>query len=374
MATTTAAATQDVRIRLYDPADREPFLSLYETVWGQRKGRDWFEWRFEENPYRDGVQMVVAESGDEIIGVEPLLPFRVRTGTGTVDAYQPVDWLVHPDHRRQGVFTRMTEYLLQQYADRATLLFNFPSDALLPGLEKFDWRVVGDVPMRYRVHDPGHLYSGNGRLASTTTATLHLCGGVTKRLLSLLDRTDRRSTDVTVERHDGVPVETVRQLYARNVPRRFHLARDGGYLGWRFGNPRWRTTTYLGIRDGKPVVSAVVASERMGDSTCLNLLDVQPMNDLEGRAGAFRVVLSDILADHGEADLFRAPAHVYRDLLRRHCFWSDTTFPVSLATTTSTHVVRPLRNELTDDDWHLGGRELTDEDEWLLMPVDLDIE
>lgn len=43
----------------------------------------------------------------------------------------------------------MTEQLLSTTAERAELLFNFPSDALRPGLQKFDWTEVASVPMRY---------------------------------------------------------------------------------------------------------------------------------------------------------------------------------------------------------------------------------
>lgn len=66
--------------------------------------------------------MVVAEKDGDMVGAEPLLPFRLRVGPRTLDGYQPVDWIVHPDHRRQGFFSRMTEFFLEQYDD-ADLLF-----------------------------------------------------------------------------------------------------------------------------------------------------------------------------------------------------------------------------------------------------------
>ena len=105
--------SQQIQIRPYESADRERFLSLYQTVWDQSRSVDWFRWRFEENPYRDGVQMIVAEVDGELVGVEPILPFRLVTIASTYDVYQPVDWMVHPDYRRQGVFTRMTEALFE---------------------------------------------------------------------------------------------------------------------------------------------------------------------------------------------------------------------------------------------------------------------
>ncbi|MFW5974108.1 MAG: GNAT family N-acetyltransferase, partial [Natrialbaceae archaeon] len=142
------------QVRPYRPSDREEFLSLYESVWGRRKDADWFEWRFGANPYREEIRMIVADSEDGLVGAEPLLPFRLRADGTEWEAYQPVDWMVHPDHRRQGLFTRMTEQLLDRYLPEVSLLFNFPNSQLRPGLEQHDWEMVGSVVCRYRIQSP----------------------------------------------------------------------------------------------------------------------------------------------------------------------------------------------------------------------------
>ena len=167
-----AASEAPYAVRRYRPADRPGFLSLYEDVWGRPKGEAWFKWRFERNPYADGVEMVLAECDGRIVGAEPLLPLRLTDGTERVAAYQPVDWIVHPDHRRRGLFTRMTERLLEAYADRAALFFNFPSEALRPGLEKFDWTEVGPVATRYRVQRPGRAVADTKRPTSRAVSLL----------------------------------------------------------------------------------------------------------------------------------------------------------------------------------------------------------
>ena len=386
---TSQVTSGDGRIRFYDSSDRDGFLDLYETVWERSRGTDWFGWRFESNPYRDGVQMVVAERDGELVGAEPLLPFRLRAGSTTIDAYQPVDWIVHPDHRRRGLFTGMTERLLPAYSD-ADLLFNFPTDVLLPGLEKFDWRTVGDVPMSYRIHDPGHLRGEDGSNGSRFVhAALSAGGAVTRVGTALLDRINRPSSGVTVDRYDEVPVETLVELYASAVPRRLHVTRDEQFLRWRFANPNWDTTTYVASKGGHPVASLVAARERLDGFTCTHLLDVQPMVASALPEQVFATLLSAVVADHRDADLLKASSNVHPTLLSRFLFFGDTTFPLSRVTTTSTHVVRPLSLDSTGDTarengtghgdsgegpWQVGGLDLTDPDSWHLTLADVDIE
>jgi len=361
------------RIRPYRPHDRAEFLSLYETVWGYRKGRDWFEWRFQANPYRDGVQMIVAEADDEVVGVEPLLPFTLRVGDQRLAAYQPVDWLVHPDHRRQGLFTRMTERLLQYYADDAALLFNFPNDALLPGLETFDWRVVGDYPTSYRVQNPGPLLTDSvgPTTARTLDPVLSAASVAVTHGLCLLDRLNAPSTDDTVETHDSIPVETLERLYASAPPAAIHVPRDDAYLDWRFDNPNWETTAYVATDDGTPTASLVDATERRRGCTTTMILDVQPMTG--DHPEAVERLLVRLLRDNRDADLVKAPGWFAPRLRRRYGFWHDSTIAASRIPSVSRIAVRPL--PATDiDAWQVNGLSLTDRGNWRLALADLDID
>jgi hypothetical protein len=368
-------AEDDYRVRLYRPSDRAGFLSLYETVWGSRKGRDWFEWRFQSNPYRDGVQMVVAETDDGIVGVEPLLPFPLRIGDRRLTAYQPVDWLVHPAHRRRGLFTRMTERTLERYADDAALMFNFPTDALLPGLASFDWRVVGDLPTSYRVQNPHPLLTDavGPRAERALAPVFRVASVATKRAFALLDRYNAPSTDYHVDAYDGVPVDTVQRLYASTAPAAIHVPREAAYLNWRFDNPRWETTTYVATADGDPVGSIIAATERREDCTTAMVLDAQPMCD--DRAAVIEPLLVRFVRDNRDADVLKTPGWYAPRLRRRYGFWHDSALALSHLPTVSRATVRPLADELDDaDTWQIDGRRLTDCQNWRLTLADLDIE
>lgn len=372
----TAEDSSGVLIRPYETTDRERFLSLYETVWDRRKEQEWFDWRFSANPYRDGVQMVVAEQNGEMVGAEPLLPFRLRVGSRTLDAYQPVDWIVHPDYRRQGIFTQMTEFLLDQYDD-ADLLFNFPSDALLPGLEKFDWTTVGEVSMSYRVHHPQNLLGESvGTLTRALSSALNFA---TNGGLALLDRTNTPPNSITVERDSDIAIETLSELYASTVPERIHIPRDEAFLEWRFENPHWETTTYTALEDGIPIGSVVTATEDVDSYTRTNLIDIQPMDKSDSSSEAIDALLTAILTDHKDIGVLRATTGASGSF-RQYGFLPDRLFPVSRVTDSTTHVVRPLGSHRHEDsspiqqNFDTNGLDLVNSEDWLLLPADLDIE
>lgn len=373
--TASVEERNDYDVRSYRPDDREGFLSLYERVWGRTKGADWFEWRFEENPYATDVEMVVAERDGDLVGAEPLLPLPLQLGDRDLFAYQPVDWIVDPDHRRRGLFTRMTERLIDRYSARADLLFNFPSEMLLPGLRKFDWRVVGPLPQAYRVQNPSAMVTqkketsdlpGSTVVAGATEPLLHGWHRVRDRLRGSVD-------DVAVERYESVPVAELATLTADARPDRISVPRDRAFYEWRFDNPRWETTTYLARRDGDPVAAVVAATEHLDGYTYTQLLDVQPMREVEGRSGAVAALLADLVRDYRDVDLLKASSSVHEEVLRARGFLRDDAFPLSQVATRTTQVVRPLAAD-GDLKWHVDGRDLIDPDAWRLALADLDVE
>ncbi|WP_232703617.1 GNAT family N-acetyltransferase [Halobacterium wangiae] len=370
MAQEGAVAAEDYTIRLAQAGDREPFLSLYEDVWGRSKSEEWFEWRFERNPYATEVEMVVAERGETLVGAEPLLPMPLAVGADRIVSRQPVDWIVHPDHRRRGVFTRMTERLLSTFEDRTTLLFNFPSDALRPGLEKFDWTTVSEVTTRYRIHDVERIAAGEKHADSTTVGLLkHFAAPALSIGLGASRRLTTAPSDVTVERVDGVATDAIRGVYTETTPEAIHVPREEAYLEWRFANPLWETATYVARRGGDPVATVVVATESLPDSTTAYVLDTQPMATNSERAPAFAAAL-DAALDDLDTDIVKAPTDPFPSVLRRRGFLRDDNALLSRFSTLTSHAVRPLpiASAIEFD------RDVLDDEEWLLMLGDWDIE
>lgn len=371
-------AQTGAEVRPFRPDDRDGFLDLYEAVWGTRKSQEWFRWRFEHAPLVDEVPMVVAEDDGEIVGAEACLTVRLQIGSTTVLAFQPADWMVHPAHRRQGVFTRMTERLLARYDDGPPdLYYNFPSEAIRPGLLSQGWRVVGSLSTYYRVQDLSALAT-NVLSGETSTARLAAALGATgkpviRRVQSLRDRITAEGDEWEITRHDEVPAGTLVSLYRSSVPERIHVRRDGPFYRWRVANPRWDAVTYVAWDDGGPVASLVAATSASDDLRKVSVLDVLPA-DGSGPRGAVAALLEAVLADARDADVVKCAGEaIPSGVLRRHGFRADDSLPLSVVSKATTAVVRPAAADAPDGPWHVDGVDLTDRANWSVQLCGQDI-
>lgn len=364
--------TEEYSVRRYRPDDRSDFLSLYESVWGRARSEAWFEWRFEENPYGDGVSMVVAEADGELVGAEPCLPFELAAGRKRAAALQPADWIVHPDHRRRGLFTRMTERLLDRDAGGPfELYYNFPTDVLLPGLDSFDWHVVGERQTYYRIERPARLVDAKveGRLRTLGKAAVPL----SQLALRLRHRPPTAPDDVTVERHDEVPAWLFTALYLDGRPTRLHVARDEAFYDWRFENPAWETTAFVARREGTPVGGVVACREAVNGVTCTRIVDVQPMAPDDDRGDVYAALLAAVVEDDATADVFKVAGDVLPPSVLGRCgFRSDARFPLSKLGRRTVHVARPIGN-VDVEHWRIGGRDPTNPAHWTLSLAGQDI-
>lgn len=369
MEPTTTRGERDYEIRSFAPGDRDQFLDLYEAVWDHQRSADWFDWRFRENPASDRVRMVVAER-EGVVGAEPALTYRLRIGEVTVTALQPVDWIVHPDHRGVGLATRMTQARIDRDSD-AALYFNFPTPQLRPLLEKFDWHTVGQPTTYYRVQDPTALADRRGEGRATRIAS-RLLAPLASGYLGVRDRTAAVPDDVAVERLTGVPTATLADLYRRAVPDRAHVVRDEPYLEWRFANPNWDCRTYLARRQGRLIGSLVTCTDTVDGVTLVHLADALPL--VGGSAAAFRALLSAAVADAPSAAVLTASADpIPTRALADFGFVADDTAPLSRFVNPTTHVARPLPSTETAADWRIAGRAIDSAENWLLSLSDQDI-
>jgi hypothetical protein len=97
------------------------------------------------------------------------------------------------------------------------------------------------------------------------------------------------------------------------------------------------------------------------------------------RPAAVEALLGALLEDTTDVDLIRAPTDYYPGLFRRYGFCRDDAFPVSTASTRTTHAIRTPETSGTstvpaDQQSRLSAERLTDPDHWQLTLADLDIE
>ncbi|WP_101298068.1 GNAT family N-acetyltransferase [Halegenticoccus soli] len=360
-------------IRRYDPGDRDGVLALDRLVWGRPRGAEWFSWKYAENPYVDHVPVFVAERDGEIVGARPFLALPIRAGRRTALAFQPADTMVHPEHRRRGLFTRMTTSAIDHYADGdPDFFFNFPNDLSRSGYLKLGWREAGLRTTFYRIQNPQTL--APARMGAAGRALARLASPVSNGYCRACDRLSNSSRRFSVERHVDVPADVLASLYERRVPYQLHALREPRFYRWRFASPVWRRTTYVARRNGSPV-AAVIARTRTTNAgvTVTQIAEVTPLDGDREWLDALARLFDVALKGHAASDLIAvADCGLPREFLLKRGFLADDRPPLSsLKRSRCTIVARPFRPE-DESAWSVNGRQLADENSWLVSFAERD--
>lgn len=355
----------EYEIRPYESGDTEEFLALYSTVMDDEKQERWFAWKYEENPYTDHVAMMVGVCEGTIVGARPFFALPVSVNGEHGIALQPGDTMVHPDHRRQGLFTRMTERAIDRYADEHPFFFNFPNPRSRQGYIKLDWEIVSDRSSYYRVENPDRVAESlTDRRAVQFVSKIG--SPIAHGYYRLRGSTVSVPPQLDVRTEPEPPATDLASLYRTSTPNEIHVRRDEQFYQWRFDNPDWEYTTYLIDGETESEAAIVTGTSDDPDPRTTKIIDVLPLETAS--KDALRGLFSRILADHTETDLFVAPPQGVPDsVLREFGFHADTVPPLSFLTTRTTHVVRALA-----DNWTQRGLDIADSNNWHMTFVEGD--
>lgn len=330
-------------IRPFESGDLGQFLGLYREVFDSYLGEDWFAWKYLNNPYVESTPILVAERDGELVGARPFFGLSMRVDGTPVTAFQPSDTMVHPDHRRRGLFTRMTEAAIDRYGGgEPAFFFNFPNPNSLPGYRRMGWDVVGELPTLHRIQDPAALVRsrvGNplGRVVAPLTP-------VTRAYLRLLKwRAPRVPAEVSVSRRSDVPAEALSALYDDRPPDAVHAVRDRTFYRWRFRDAPRPYSAYVGLREGTARAGLVMSSGTDGSSPVTTIVDVVPAVSDADCQDVFVALLQAVLEDSREAASILAPGKLLLPAVQRWFGLYDRRTPgLSRFTRPAVHAVRTL--------------------------------
>ncbi|NUC74804.1 GNAT family N-acetyltransferase [Haloterrigena sp. SYSU A558-1] len=402
---TSKPSTSSCRVRPFEPSDRAPLLGLYEQVFGRERSVDWFRWKFEDNPYADHVPIVVAERDGDIVGCRAFFAQELRIDGTERIAFQPCDTMVHPDHRNEGLFSRMNEYALERYAGAdgpPACCFNFPNENSKPGNLKHGWREIGTVPVYYRPQDPigsvraltdgedGRDESGGfdrsargeewvvtdefgpgvdrdlpGGREPSADAETSVADALADVVASSQQAGDRLVTDADGEfdvvRFETPPPDVLESIYRRSIPPGIHTNRTAEFYRWRCSNPAHTYAAYVAMRDGGTPVAALICSDV---DEHLRIVETLP-REIEAEATAIDRLLAAVLADRSDNHYVTAFGETLPSPIQ-YRFYPDTRFPLST-------LIRPSARTLLARDF--GGARAIEEtavDDWTLSRLDLD--
>ena len=208
-------------IRRATAADLPAILELLGTALGwvpDAQHRRFFAWKHDENVFGPSAAWT-AMDGDRVVAFRSFLRWELEYGGRVERAVRAVDTATSPDHRRRGLFSRLTLHALEELrAEGVAVVFNTPNDQSRPGYLKMGWEVVAPrLPVLFRPRSPGALVRMAGARVPAEKWSSPTSAGVSAPEV-LADRP-------AVERLlASLPAEPAR-----------HTRRSAGYLAWRYG-------------------------------------------------------------------------------------------------------------------------------------------
>ncbi|WP_265107800.1 GNAT family N-acetyltransferase [Halosolutus halophilus] len=359
---------EDVVVRPYTTADRADVLALYESS-GRRQVDAWFRWKYEENPYADGVPMVVAERGGDIVGAVPCFTLAFAAGDRRISVGQPADVEIRPDDRHRGLESRFLERLESHCRSRDfALCTNVASGRDVSTRRALGWEPVGAVPTYYRLQRPTAVLDGGGGRSTHLSRVARPPASIYHRARETLVASPG---DVTVNRFADVPVKQFVTLADRATPGALHATRDERFYEWRFRNPLWSIDAYLATRWGEPIAGVIAGTTTERDGTVLTrLFDVAPLASTRHRTDGLRAILERVVADRRDADLLCASGNGMSALvLAQFGFVSDASPPLSWVASPTTQLAVPLATD-GGHEWTVAGTAIADPSNWTLTFAD----
>jgi len=282
------------------------------------------------------------------------------------------DLVVAPEHRNQGLFTRIMRAALDELAGRGLDYVVNLSAGRVTSLASLStgWKSAGGVaPVGLRSQRVGVRQRVSAVLARTqflrriASAPSLFVHAERRGPFARLDRTAGR-----VRRYDGGAVslskdarpEAMADLVARlPLDGRFRHVRDATYLAWRFRNPL-REYRFLYAGNDRLDGYLVLQCQRGAHGRArVNVVD------WEATDASIRDTLLDAALTDAFAELVTWTASLdadTRDLLRRRAFTPID--EADAARGVPGVLIRPVRDDALRTDWTIGGRRLLDLANW----------
>lgn len=344
-------------IQQYSDRHKDGFLSLYGTVFGDAS-REWFQWKYEDNPYVDSVPIYVATKEDKVVGASPFFALKLAIDDRELLTLQPADAMVHPDHRKNGLLSRMTEQAIDFYADRSpAIFFNFPNWKSKGAYLKHGWEVVDELTTCYRIQNPTRVVGivpnsiPRSFVESVGKAIARTYHGVRSQ------PNISPNNNIQISQYQDIPVSEFVMLTGREGTNKLQLVRDEVFYKWRYNSPKWSYTSYLAMQEESPVAGMITGTRVKDGTVVTKLTDIIPSSHSQANSEIMSLLLSYVVDDFADSDVLAARRGSLSDsLLGQYGFWSDDQYPLSLTSTRTTHVARQLSDNL--------GIELHDPSTW----------
>ena len=361
----------------YRPEFKSQVLELQTYLWSPDLDVNtaYLEWKYEQNPYLSAPLIYVALCAGKVVGMRGMYGAKWQIGNSGQTFLCPCagDLVIFPDHRNQGLFTKIMRTALDDLAGmNYNYVFNLSSSPVtrLSSLTT-GWRSVGRFPtLLWRA---GHRVIPH-RLQRNATRRPVFSSPQKQDPFYFLDqnaakREHKISPRISVEQTPRP--EAMAELTERTVnDERIRHVRDQKYFAWRFNNPlsRYRFLYYEGSRlDGY-----LILQTKFNNTTLrVNIADWEATN-LQTRSELLEAALH--LGNFDAISIWTAtlPDGV-QDLLEENGF-KVLSEKKGIEQSRRTILVRPVRDDMLKTDWIIADIRLLELANWDLRRIYSDVD
>lgn len=322
----------DYIIRPYSSQDRESFLKLHSNHLSNIS-KSYVKWKFENNPFIDSTPIFVTEYNNDIVGARPYFALPLTDGENQYTALNLANTVVHPNHRKQGLLTKMTKKSLEYYnSDEGKISYVSPGAIPWNAYKKVGYEQINNSRFEYwRFQNPKAITCNSSMKYKLPS---QLLGPIYSGYRSFADKCRYTMDDkYEIINHSSPPIDLLSSLYRLDIPeRKIHVVRDKQYFKWRYNNPKYQYDFYIINQDSNPFAAIISGTEYNSwkNSTVTRFLDILPVTIRENDPDLILKALNHIISTDEKTDIYRQPGFIqdYLDLSKLG-FFSTGTFPLS---------------------------------------------
>lgn len=147
----------EIVVKPYEAKYRKGVVRVLSHLWpwGEKERYERFDWLYESNSnpsFNEPLGVVAVDEADEVIGFRGWVPGIVWQNSREYIIARAADVVVSPKARRQGVFSKMTNYSLTYLRNKGIdAILNLSSNSQSnPGYIKLGWKPVCQINIWYK--------------------------------------------------------------------------------------------------------------------------------------------------------------------------------------------------------------------------------
>lgn len=265
-----------------------PLSSLLKTLTSSLKGssettqktESFWKWKHQSSPFGPswGIAAVDPET-EEIAGLRVLLNWHLINEEGEkARAVRAVDTATHPDYRRMGIFSMLTQNAIEALTKEGVdIIFNTPNNLSKPGYIKMGWEEVGRWPVYLNLQRPVSFVFGliKGKIFTPSKTTPIWKEVYSPEVLSFNQLLESFGTSRLSAFFSHID-ENASSVKGWRTPRSFD------YVRWRYGEHPAIDYGFVAIRNGEDLSGLAVLRRNR-------------------RFGMKEMILADLFLEAGEA-------------------------------------------------------------------------